>query len=193
MRVIFLTDGYAIDMGWFSAINRTLKAYAKNNISISTIGLGNVDRSLMQKIAKKTGGVFIDIADVAKLGEAMESGAEQYYVDDLLTTRYSVRLQFLYGLLRVLFLTILGVCMGLASVVAYGQMESAPIIAISSLALSFVGALIMELFTSCFGISDQLSWALLWLLISATICMHRVAYKSGMPRPLSGRTSQALR
>ncbi len=102
-KVILFTDGHASDVGWFSSINKALKQFSKNHISVSAVGLGAVDYALMQKITAKTGGVFIDISDVAMLGDAMEDAANQYAVDDLLTTRYSSRLNFLFGFLRGFF------------------------------------------------------------------------------------------
>ena len=101
-KVILLTDGYATDLGWFSSISGTLKQYARNRISISTIGLGDVDVGLLERIAAATGGVFIDISDASSLADAMENAATQYAIDDLLTTRYPGRMDILFGFLRIL-------------------------------------------------------------------------------------------
>ncbi len=186
-KVILLTDGYAGDVGLFSSINGTLKQYSRNRISISTVGLGSVDKSLMQKIATKTGGVFVDISDAAMLGEAMESAANLYSVDDLLTTRYPGRLDFLFGFLRILFIAILGSCVGFAAAVSYGHMDSSSIIILSSLIQSLLGGLLMELLTSVLGVSDRVCWFLLWLLIAALLCTRLVAYTRGPSRPSRGR------
>ena len=186
-KVILLTDGYATDLGWFTSINSTLKQYSQNRISVSTVGLGSVDKSLMQKIAAKTGGVFVDIADAAMLGEAMESAANQYSVDDLLTTRYSTRMGILFGFLRILFIAILGSCIGFVSAVAYGQMDASSLVIVSSIIQSLVGAILMEVLTSGLGVSDRFCWFILWILIAAMICTQVVTYRRGPSRPSRGR------
>ena len=194
-KVILLTDGYATDLGWFSSINGTLKQYARNRISVSTVGLGDVDVGLMEKIAAATGGVFVDITDAALLADAMDNAANQYAVDDLLTTRYPGRMDVLFGFLRILFISIIGICIGLLKAIAYGQMDSSTLTVLSSAAQAVAGALVMELFTSCFGISDRVCWFVLWLFIAATICTKQEAYRRTPPRPSrrSGRSSRSLR
>ena len=87
-KVILLTDGYATDIGWFTNISKILKQYAAKHVSVSTVGLGYVDTNLMNKIAKSTGGVFIDVSDAAALSEAMNTAAREYADRDLLSTRY---------------------------------------------------------------------------------------------------------
>lgn len=68
-QVILMTDGYATDMGWLRG-NAILTDYKKAGIPVSTVGLGNVDKSLLEKISSKTGGQFVlvDHADELALG-----------------------------------------------------------------------------------------------------------------------------
>lgn len=194
-KVILLTDGYATDLGWFSSINGTLKQYARNRISVSTVGLGDVDLGLMERIAAATGGVFIDISDAASLADAMDNAATQYAVDDLLTMRYPGRMDVLFGFLRILFISLLGICIGLLKSIAYGQMDSSTLTVISSAIQSVVGAIVMELFTSLMGVSDRMCWFALWLLITATVCTKQETYRRAPYRPSrrSGRSARNLR
>lgn len=194
-KVILLTDGYATDLGWFSSINGILKQYARNRISVSTVGLGDVDVELMERIAAATGGVFIDISDAASLADAMDNAATQYAVDDLLTTRYPGRMDVLFGILRILFISLLGVCIGLLKSIAYGQMDSSTLTVISSAIQSVVGAIVMELFTSLMGVSDRMCWFALWLLITATVCTKQETYRRAPYRPSRrrGRSARSLR
>ena len=68
-KIIFLTDGFATDLDngflWFKGnvpeFNTALEEYCKLGISISTVGLGSVDKQLMRKMAETTGGTFISI------------------------------------------------------------------------------------------------------------------------------------
>lgn len=194
-KVILFTDGHASDVGWFSSINKALKQFSKNHISVSAVGLGAVDYALMQKITAKTGGVFIDISDAAMLGDAMEDAANQYAADDLLTTRYSSRLNFLFGFLRILFLTILGACIGSVCAVTYGKTDAADFVILTSVIQSFAGALLMELLTSISGLSDRFCWFVLWMFIAAMLCTQNSGYRRGYARPSRGRgkSSSVLR
>lgn len=175
-KVILLSDGIPTDFGRFSDISDILREYVRSGISISTVGLDGADISLMRQIANRTGGVFVDIRDASMLAEAMTAAASRYSADDLVTTRYNNgSLGGLWGILRVLFLTVLGVGIGLAAAAAYGQMDSLPLIVISSIVKSLAGALLLELCTSLLGISDQVFWFVLWVLIAATFCTKVMA------------------
>ncbi len=176
-RVILLTDGAAGDIGLFRPINPVLKKYAKARISISTIGLGQADENLMRKIAEATGGIFINVSDAASLSPAMKSAAIQTSTHDLLSVRYTNHLSWLYGILRVLFLTILGCLIGLGVLIAYGYMNTAMLLLIAAAGTSLLGALLMELGTGL-GASAGLMWLLLWILYSATLAAKPV-YDAG--------------
>lgn len=183
-KVILLTDGAATDIGLLSSINSTLRRYAAAHISVSTVGLGNVDVSLMTKIAQMTGGVFIDVEDAGQLSEAMRSAASAYTSRDLLTARYQPNMDFLYGLMRVLFLSILGMLIGIAVAVAYGLQESVSLTMVSSLIMSVIGALAMELGTGAAGLSGGWMWLALWLLIATTIAAKISSYRGSSYRRL---------
>jgi len=168
-KVIFLTDGYATDIEWFTNIGTILRQYAAKHVSISTVGLGHVDTNLMNKIAKSTGGVFIDVSDAAGLSDAMNTAARAYADRDLLSTRYSSSLNVLYGFLRILFLSLLGTGLGFLVSIAYGFQDSTSLIIVSSIIKSVLGAVIMELGTSVLGFSDKFMWLVFWILLSITL------------------------
>lgn len=175
-KVVLLSDGLPTDFDRFSAISGILSEYARSGMSISTVGLDGADVSLMERIADRTGGVFVDIRDASMLAEAMTSAASRYAADDLVTTRYhSGRLGALWGVLRVVFLTVLGTLIGLAAAVAYGQMDSLSLIAASSAVKSLVGALLLELCTSLFDLPDRVFWLILWVLVAVTLCTRTAA------------------
>ena len=182
-KVIFLSDGYATDMGpLYGGLKEVLREYVKNGISISTVGLGEVDEGLMSKIAKGTGGVFVDVDDAQQLPAAMASAASRHSARDLLSTRYGSHLNFLYGLMRVVFLTILGTLLGAIAWLASGAVSSMQLTLISSAVKALIGALLMELCSSLSGVSDRLLWLILWVLIAATIALG--------PRLLGGSRSR---
>lgn len=183
-KVILLTDGYATDIGWFTNTSKILKQYASKHVSISTVGLGQVDINLMNKIAKSTGGVFIDVSDVSTLSQAMKAAAREYTDRDLLSTRYIASLNGLYGFLRVLFLSFLGSGVGFLVAVAYGFQDSTSLIIVSSIVKSVLGGMIMELGTSVFGFSDKSMWLVLWILISITLSTKAVRNYNRQERTL---------
>lgn len=201
-KVVLLTDGFATDLDWYPSINGTLEQYFKSGISISTVGLGKVDTILLEQIAKKTGGIFIDIKDAAMLAEAMSHAVAQYAADDLLTTRYSGRLGALFGFLRILFVSTLGVCISLVVAVSYGQTDCASLIVLVAVIKSVLGALLLELCTSLLRFPDRIFWFILWVLIATTICTKVVEICRGPSRPSlpprrpsrsSGKTARVLR
>lgn len=113
-KIIFLTDGFATDLDngflWFKGnvpeFNTALEEYSKLGISISTVGLGSVDKQLMRKMAETTGGTFISINQAEDLADAMNTAATSYSERNLLSIRYMKHLNMLFGCLRVLFLII---------------------------------------------------------------------------------------
>lgn len=170
-RVILLTDGYATDIGLFRSINSVLKEYSGAHISVSTVGLGYVDESLLKKIADSTGGVYIDVSQASDLSAAMGEAATSYTDRDLLSTRYVASMNGFYAFLRILFLTILGAAIGCGIALVYGYEESLPLTMIASGVTAVLGALIMELGCNAVGASDKWMWLLLWILIALTIAL----------------------
>lgn len=171
-RVILLTDGYATDILFSSLINGVLKKYASEGISISTVGLGEVDTKLMEKIAEKTGGVFIDVSDANELSKAMgEAASKAVGTDrDLLSNRNMPKLNTLHGIMRVVFIVIIGMMIGMACYLAYGSEESFKIILITSAIKSLIGALLEEIGICVIGIPMGIMWLPLWVLIATLIC-----------------------
>ena len=169
-KVILLTDGYATDIGLFSPIGRILKKYAKENISISAVGLGEVDRELMEKIADTTNGIFLQVEDVSQLKDAMTDAAKQYSeVRNLLSVRTVQDNDWLYAVMRVAFLTLLGMALGMLMLIASTKEGDVMLILISSAVKSFVGALLMEAGVQGLGVSSKIMWMVLWILIAALL------------------------
>lgn len=179
-KVILLTDGYATDLGGlFSGYNlsKVLKNYSKNRISVSTVGLLYADESLMETIARKTGGIFINVDNVSQLSEALNTAAKNYTSRDLLSARTQANLNFLYGLMRIVFLTLLGAAIGFIGAVAYGSQDSSTTIVVSSAIESLIGSILMEIGIEVFGFGSKIMWLILWilfaLLIGTTIARQR--------------------
>lgn len=179
-RVILLTDGYATDIGLFSPIGGVLKKYARSNISVSTVSLGYVDKGLMQKIADGTNGVFLQVEDASLLKGAMEEAGKAFSDSrDLLSLRKVQDMDWLYGIMRVVFLTILGTLIGFLMIFAATKEDCWAMILISSTIKSFVGALLVELLVQLLGLPYVVTWLILWILIAALISTMEKEFRRG--------------
>jgi hypothetical protein len=171
-KVLLLSDGES-----YGFIRKILNRYAKEGIAVSTVGFGAVNDSLMQKIADRTGGVYIYVDAIDELTEAIETATSAYAARDLVSSRASVRLALLYGILRILFLTILGSAIGSLAMMAYGRNDSTEISLIGTVITAFLGALVMEVGTSV-GLSSSVMWAILWVLIAVLLCSYKKRHGS---------------
>lgn len=174
-RVLLLTDGYATDMGWWifdlgasKDFENTLHKLHNNNITVSTVGLGNTDAAMMSNIASSTGGTFINIDSATDLAAAMKTAVFSQGKRTLLSARQLPRRDWLYALMRVLFLLLIGMLLGGSMALAYDQWDSVSTILKTSLLEAAVGGLLMEVGLKM-GIPQQMLWLVLWLLLSLTL------------------------
>lgn len=181
-KVIFLTDGWATDMNSFflwrkKDLYTSLHEYQKLGITISTVGLGDVDRTLMQNMANITGGIFVHCDDASQLSIAMKSAAVSFAERDLLSPRHISRFNALYGLLRILFLTLIGTLLGSLMTLAYTEDTSIRLICLSSAICATVGGLLMEL-GSLMGVPQTVLCPVLFPLLAVTL-----GYRYLLPEP----------
>lgn len=175
-KIIFLTDGAATDLSkdflWFKGnmpeFTSALEEYSELGINISTVGLGSVDREVMRKMAETTGGVFVSIQNASDLGAAMKTAATSYSDRNLLSIRYMKHLDKIYGVVRILFLSIIGMVIGSLVLLAYMEDTSIPIIIVSSAVSALSGSVLLELGLKI-GIPQGGLWCCLWILFSLTL------------------------
>ena len=175
-KIIFLTDGAATDLSdgflWFRGnmpeFDAALEEYSNLGINISTVGLGSVDREIMTKMADMTGGVFVSIQNASDLTAAMKTAATSYSDRNLLSIRYMRDYDAVYGILRILFLSIIGSAIGSLILFAYMEDTSIPILIVSSVISSVLGSVLLELGFKL-GVSQRMLWCCLWILFSLTV------------------------
>ena len=177
-KVIFLTDGYATDLtsGVFQLFGsfglgefqQTLRQFAKAGVEISTVGLGDVDERLLRHMAETTGGTFIRVGDAAGLSDSMREAAVSSSGRTLLTRRYVPRGDWVYALMRIAFLFLIGAAAGASMLIPYGSDESTPAIIAGSIGEGLLGALLMEGGLQA-GISQGILWCVLWMLLALTV------------------------
>lgn len=171
-QVILLTDGYATDNGFFGLkINKILKNFNKKKVSISTVGLGDVDERFLSDISGKTGGLSVTTDNVEALGSAMASVVRTANAErNLLSARAQVNMNFLYAIMRIVFVTILGVIFIGIKIAMTDESVNTSMIIISSLIACFLGAVIMEV-GLCLILPGFIARLILVILISLTITM----------------------
>lgn len=145
-QMILMTDGYATDNGLFGwKINRPLKYFSKSRIRISTVGLGEADKNLLKKIADRTGGVSLMVSDAGQLKDAMQSAVSETEISrDLLSYREKNSFDWLYAVMRILFILILGLIVMVEKLVIVNNTESQNIIMGVSAAGSLLAGIVLE-------------------------------------------------
>lgn len=166
IRVVLLSDGASGDMGLFSS-GDILASYRDAGVSISTVGLGQDDRSLMKQIAKKTGGTYIHIDGAQDLAQGFNVAATTSADRDLFSQRNIVFSEFLYAVLRILFLTILGAIVAFMKAAAWANYDSQWLIIVEGCIASFVGALAVELLALA-GVTVGIGLAIYCIAVAAT-------------------------
>ncbi len=172
-KIVLLTDGYASDINIISSISKLLYEYVDNNLTVSTVGLGDCDERLLNEIADKTGGIYVSVENVNDLSTAMQKAARLRTERNLLSVRHMRRLSIVYGILRVLFLTLLGIIVGVLAAYAYGDEGSWVTTCVFAALTSLLGSLIMEIGTSIIHVNEKVAWFLLWFFTAITLVINR--------------------
>ena len=171
-HIILLSDGYATDINFFNKYKciSILKEYAKKAITISTVGLLNADEDLMSLIATKTGGVFINVEDINDLDEAMlkagKTGEDKW---NLLEYRNNLKADGIYAFMRMLFVAILGILIGLQKAVVCEKFLDTSLIIKSSIIGSILAGIIIEIGMNILGIYPTVIRIIVCVLISFTL------------------------
>lgn len=171
-HVILLTDGYATDIHLFNKYKciSALKEYTKQNITISTVGLLNADQELMSLIATKTGGVFINVENINDLDEAVKQAGKTG--DDkwnLLSYRNNLKADLLYVVMRILFVTALGILIAFQKAVICEKFLDTSAVIHSSLFGSILAGIGIEVGMNGLGIHPTVMRIAACVLISFTL------------------------
>lgn len=168
-QMVLLTDGYATDAGFFDwNIKKSLKFYVKNGICINTVGLGTVDEGLLKKISDTTGGQNMTISDVGELTDAMQSVIRTDKVErNLLSVRENILPEWLYVLMRIGFIFILGCIFAGIKLCVVNNLESQRIIIIFTAMGSLLAGILLEA-GSAMGLSGSILRCAAAILIGLT-------------------------
>lgn len=169
-QVILLTDGYSTDNDFFNfGLNNVLKKFNEKKVSVSTVGLGDVDENYLSNISGKTGGLSVTTDNVDELGTAMVSVLRTSNAGrNLLSARAQTNLNWLYAILRILFVAILGMIFIGIKVAMTDESTNVPVIMISSIIGSVLGAVLLEIGLALI-LTEFLARLILVILISLLI------------------------
>lgn len=160
-RVLLLSDGDSAG----SKLDEVSEKYNDLRISISAVGFGDVDDSLLVSITSGTGGVYIRSDDLRKLRNDMKKSINLVSERTLLTPRRKVRGNVLYMILRILFLTIIGVIIGLIKKNgAFGTEDTKPIL-LSSSVQGFIAAILCEFLVDVKAGVARMAVVILWAIM----------------------------
>lgn len=172
-RVILLSDGYATDLTFLNnnAVLGALRDFSKKGITVSTVGLSDADDNLMSLIADKTGGVYVKVDDASQLNDAMSQAAvKQRDSRNLLGYRTTApSLDILLGILRVLFIALLGVVIAGEKTVLCERFLDTSAVLVSSAIGSVLAGICIEIGMNTLGIHPAIMRLITCALIAFTL------------------------
>lgn len=169
LRVILLTDGKDSSMNSLT-VNNFASNYKTEGISISTVGLGNkasVDSNMLTSLASKTGGVYVHIENAQNLAQGFSSAVQVDVSRDLFSVRNLVTQDWLYVLLRILFLTLLGAAVAFGKALACAREDDTLKIILVGAVAALIGAIVVEVLTAL-SLPAYIGAAIYWVLLSIT-------------------------
>lgn len=172
-RVILLSDGYATDLTFLNnnAVLGALRDFSNKGITVSTVGLSDADDNLMSLIADKTGGVYVKVDDASQLNDAMSQAAvKQRDSRNLLGYRTTApSLDILLGILRVLFIALLGVVIAGEKTVLCERFLDTSAVLVSSAIGSVLAGICIEIGMNTLGIHPAIMRLITCALIAFTL------------------------
>ena len=184
-KVLLLSDGNSSKEG----LQHVASEYNEIGVSISTVGFGSVDDRLMTDLAESTGGVYVKCENLGELRQGIEKSITSFSFRTLLTPRRNVKNDFIYMLLRILFLTIIGVI--IAFIKMCGAFESADSVFVlfMSSVQGMLAAVLCEFLVDPLGSVSRLLVVLLWafMIIGEQEFSSNVGDRNWMTKNLNDR------
>lgn len=142
-RILLLSDG----LSFYDEYQMVISECMNNNVSISTIGFGEADKSLLQSIAEDTRGAFVWVDDINQLTNAMNTAATTYisYARNLLGYRPTTEHDLLLSILRIVFILVLAVGFVLIKVYMFSTFDEKNIALYAFIAFAIIGAVGVEI------------------------------------------------
>ena len=174
-KFVLLTDGYPSDVYYYQDLDTVLEGYSEKDLMISCVGMAEADESLLEYISDATGGVTVNVDNVDGLGTAMTTAAKSGAARDLFSYRRDTDLNYVYAIIRVLAITILGTIIGVLSAICYGDSDYAKSIMIIGACKSLVAGLVLELGINLLDIADLWCWLAAWVIMCTVFTQRKFA------------------
>ena len=172
-RVILLSDGEDYELSGTRGDGMT-DSYKAEGIAVSTVYLhtgfaGGDAYDALKRVAEKTGGVCTEVSNSRELVRAFGNAASVNLDGgrDLFSERNQVSSEFLYALLRIFALTVLGGVVCLMKACALAKDNSTALVLIVGIIASLIGAVLVEVFT-LMGLPLAVGIAVYCVLVAAT-------------------------
>ncbi|MBR5095295.1 MAG: VWA domain-containing protein [Oscillospiraceae bacterium] len=180
-RIILVTDGDSSQMG----LHRVLTKANDMSISICTIGMPGSNMNMLQRIADLTGGTSVMVDSIDQLPGAMQTVAvsDSNYIRTLLSHRDPGRLDWLFSLMRIVFLIILGAgFIYIKSLILRTDDDTAEML-IPNLLAVLIGALCIEVGMNILSLQDALMCMLMCVGFTILLTMSKLGGGGVSPVP----------
>ena len=104
-KILLVSDGGSSLLG----LRSTAKKCKSRMVSISSIGMQGSSEAPLKRIAASTGGVYVSCNDVTLLGDDLIKAIASDESRNLLSKRIIFKNDWIYAILRILFLSLMGV------------------------------------------------------------------------------------
>lgn len=187
-RIILFSDGGSSAFG----LRNVAKDCVDNGVSICSVGFGGCNASFLKRIANLTGGVYVYCDDVSNLAASLKQAAYGNADRNLLSTRFMMKKDGLYCVLRIVFLSIVGIFWSIMKKLAAQNIKSTfEKSTLVYILLCAAGALIMEFLSRILPISIvRLLFCLAWAVVFGTLC-YAVSGHVSLPTMIEGKWSTA--
>lgn len=172
-RIMLVSDGSSSSSG----IKGVITKCNDNSVSISSISFGDIfGNALLNKLATRTGGVYVSVDNVDELYNEMQMVITSNSVRNLVSERYVPRLNWLYAILRIVFLVIMALLWSIIKNISYcgvgyakeDKNYSYDNVILFTLVSALISILIMEFGTAYFAIPEKIArliLAVLWAIV----------------------------
>lgn len=163
-KILLLSDGSASSAG----VRSVIEMCNDRNIVVSTVSFRKFSNTLLNQIANKTGGVHLTAKDISSLYEQMEEGILSMSSRNLVSDRYVKNHDWIYGIMRVLFLIMIGaVWTVVKSCLYFGKNDFWNVFVFSVICAS-IAAILIELLYAFLSVDTAIARLILCVLWSIT-------------------------
>lgn len=159
-KILLVSDGGSSLFG----LRSTAKKCKNRMVSVSSIGMQGSSETTLKRIAETTGGVYVSCTDVTSLGADLTKAIASDSSRNLLSERIVFKNDWIYAVLRILFLSIMGVIWSFLKMMMISESEEiCRKMFVRSLILCILGTCVIE-----FGFANEISAILLRLIFVVT-------------------------